>query len=143
MRNLYNLLFGIGCLMFIIIMSIINAIKKWHKRRKYARMNAYPGYYPYANGDNAQLFDNNGLILQQQAFQQDQFLQQQQQDQQWAMQENIKAATPFEHGGYNMSWGNSFNEPSFFDCSSSFDSFGSFDSFSSFDIFGGGGMGMF
>lgn len=134
MRNLFNLFYAIGCLMFIIIMSIINAIKKRHKRKKLANMNAY---YPYAVGGTAQPFDNNGLIMQQQAFQQEQFLQQQQQDQQWAMQETMKAGIPFEHGGYDMSWGNSFNEPSFFNCSSSFDSF------SSFDNFGGGGMGMF
>lgn len=134
MRNLFNLFYAIGCLMFIIIMSIINAVKKRHERKKYAHINAY---YPYANGGTAQPFDNNGLIMQQQAFQQEQFLQQQQQDQQWAMQETMKAGIPFEQGGYDMSWGNSFNEPSFFDCSSSFDSF------SSFDNFGGGGMGMF
>lgn len=134
MRNLFNLLYAIGCIMFVIIMSIINAVTKRYKRRKLARMNAY---YPYTAGGTAQPFDNNGLIMQQQAFQQEQFLQQQQQDQQWAMQETMKAGIPFEHGGYDMSWGNSFNEPSFFNCSSSFDSF------SSFDNFGGGGMGMF
>lgn len=140
MRNLFNLFYAIGCLMFIIIMSIINAVKKRHERKKYAHINAY---YPYANGGTAQPFDKNGLKMQQQAFQQDLFLQQQQLDQQWAMQESIKAATPFEHGGYDMSWGNSFNEPSFFDCASSFDCFSSFDSFNSFDNFSGGGMGMF
>ncbi|MBP3793870.1 MAG: hypothetical protein ILA24_07520 [Ruminococcus sp.] len=131
MRKLYNLVFNIRCLMFI-IMSIINAIKKWHKRRKNTLMNAYPGYYLNVNCGINQPFDNNGLIIQQQ-----------QQDQQWAIQESMKATTPFEHGGYDMSWGNSFNEPSFFDCASSFDCFSSFDSFNSFDNFSGGGMGMF
>lgn len=130
MRNIFNLFYGIGCIMFVIVMSVINAVTKRHKRRKYARMNAY---YPYAANTTAQPLDNNGLIMQQQDFQQQQILQQQD----WAMQETMKAGMPFEQGGYNMSWGNSFNEPSFFDCSSSFDSF------SSFDNFGGGGMGMF
>lgn len=30
------------------------------------------------------------------------------------MEESIKTVTPFEHGGYDMHNGNSFNEPSFF-----------------------------
>ncbi|MGF7186229.1 hypothetical protein GGQ84_002325 [Desulfitispora alkaliphila] len=30
-----------------------------------------------------------------------------------AMDEAMKMVTPFEHGGYDMHWGNSFNEPSF------------------------------
>lgn len=73
-------------------------------------------------------------LLFQQQVQTDQFMQQMQMDNQWAMDECMKASTPFEHGGYDMTWGNSFNEPSFFDSTSSFDSFSSF---------GGSDMGMF
>jgi hypothetical protein len=32
----------------------------------------------------------------------------------YSMEECMKASTPFEHGGYDMTRGNSFNEPSFF-----------------------------
>lgn len=32
----------------------------------------------------------------------------------YSMEECMKASTPFEHGGYDMTQGNSFNEPSFF-----------------------------
>lgn len=32
----------------------------------------------------------------------------------YSMEECMKASTPFEQGGYDMTQGNSFNEPSFF-----------------------------
>lgn len=32
----------------------------------------------------------------------------------YSMEECMKASTPLEHGGYDMTQGNSFNEPSFF-----------------------------
>ena len=35
--------------------------------------------------------------------------QQQREHERWAMEESLKSVTPFEHGGYDMHNGNSFN----------------------------------
>ncbi len=55
----------------------------------------------------------------------------------WSMDECMKSVTPFEHGGYDMDNGNSFNDSSF-----THDSFSSGDSFfSGNDFFGNSGFG--
>ncbi|MBQ5315416.1 MAG: hypothetical protein J6J52_05300 [Oscillospiraceae bacterium] len=60
-------------------------------------------------------YDDNGYqnrLFQEQMNYQNQLFQDEMNRQ--FMEESIKTVTPFEQGGYDMTQGNSFNEPSFF-----------------------------
>lgn len=92
----------VGKIIFMIVSFIISPILHLGKRSR--------------KKEQEQQFQN---LMNQQQFQQ--FIQEQQFQQfmdedvqrsiQWSVDEGMKSVTPFEHGGYDMNNGNSFNNP--------------------------------
>lgn len=115
-------MFVIICATAIVIIGVIKFSKNTARASQRRKNNGFYSNNNWNFGQEQQrIFEEQAQIHQQQIFQeqqrqcqQQQFDEQNRQFQQWSMDENMKAATPFEMGGYDMNQGNSFNNPNMF-----------------------------
>ena len=97
-----NTIFIVGIIHVISISKIRDTIKNY--RLQNTRNSKHRQHHHFTDEMN----------FQQQQFMDEMNRQQHQQFVNWSMEEAMKSATPFEHGGYNLDHGNSFNDMNHF-----------------------------